>query len=811
MFQIQGVMGMGARNRLGKTLSMMALAAGLITVTPVVVLAQAAQRIELNLPAQDLNRALLSLADRAGIQIIYDSAKVQGLRSTAVSGSLTPQEALARMLEGTGYTYSQVSPGRLSLVEAPRGGGTTVLPTISVEGARVSQDLGRTEGIHSYASPVANVGSKTPAAIREIPQSVSVVTRDRMDDRNMTTLQEALSETTGVRVQNFDSTRADFYARGNKASIWRDGVKIPDSSFSLFEAGADLAIYDRVEVLRGPAGLFQGAGEPGGAINLVRKRPLDAFQLGGKASYGSWEFYRAEADVSTPLVESGKLRGRFVAVGEDRESFVDVYESQKRLAYGTLEADLTENTTFSLGSLYQTRDATAFSGNPIAYTNGQRVDLPRNLFIGVAWAKPTYDIYDNFAELEHRFEGGAVAKLSGRFVERTREGYASQVNTAINPTAGTVTLNVSDVLDVQSDYALDGNVSVPVTAFGQEQKFLFGADYNYGTLDRESGSANITNFNAFSPNHHYPKFSIPRTSFTQTDIEQIGTYSQARLKPGIDWMTFVLGGRVLWHDSVNTNKLTQQLTSSTRESAHFTPSAGVVVDLNKELSVYGSYAGIFQPQTELTPSQTFLPPREGEQYELGLKGEFMDGRLLTHLAVYQIEDTNRATTIQGCTGNFCSEAAGQVRSRGLDAEVSGEVQPGWKMFAGYNFNNSTYIKDPTNQGNVFNPFIPKHTLNLSTKYTFLSGPLQGFNFGGSMRAVGKIMTDNRGAPHDRFYEQPVAVFNAGVGYDFSEKLSIDFVVNNIFDREYYERLSNESRNNRWGEPRAAMLFVTAKW
>lgn len=801
---------MGAKNRLGAALSMMALAAGLMTATPAAVLAQTTQRIELNLPGQDLNRALLSLADRAGIQIVYDSAKVQGLRSTAVSGSLTPQEALARMLEGTGYTYSQIAPGRLSLVEVPRGSGAAVLPTISVEGARVSQDLGRTEGVRSYASPIANVGSKTPATIREIPQSVSVVTRDRMDDRNMTTLQEALSETTGVRVQNFDSTRADFYARGNKASIWRDGVKIPDSSFSLFEAGADLAIYDRVEVLRGPAGLFQGAGEPGGAVNLVRKRPLSDFQLGGKGSYGSWEFYRAEADVSNPLVESGKLRGRFVAVGEDRESFVDVYESQKRLAYGTIEADLTENTTLSFGSLYQIREATAFSGNPLSYTNGQRIDLPRNLFIGVAWAKPTYEIYDNFAELEHRFEGGTVAKLSGRFVERSGEGKRLQVDTAINPTTGNVTMRMLDQLDVQSDYALDGNVSVPVRAMGQEQKFLFGADYNYGTLDRDSGQATRT-MNAFAPNHNLPEFDIPRTSFTQTDIEQFGTYVQARLKPGIDWMTFVLGGRLLWHNSVATNRLTQQQTSSLSESGHFTPSAGVVVDLTREVSAYASYAGIFQPQSELTPSQSFVAPREGEQYEVGLKGEFMDGKLLMHVAAYQIEDTNRATAIQGCSGSFCSEAAGLVRSQGFEAEVSGEPLAGWKLFAGYGFNYSTYVQDATNQGAVFNPFAPKHTLNLSTKYTFLSGPLQGFNVGGGMRAVSKIMTDNRGAPYDRFYEQPVAIFNAGVGYEFSEKLSINLVINNIFDREYYERLSNEARNNRWGEPRAAMLFVTAKW
>ena len=249
------------------------------------------------------------------------------------------------------------------------------------------------------------------------------------------------------------------------------------------------------------------------------------------------------------------------------------------------------------------------------------------------------------------------------------------------------------------------------------------------------------------------------------------------------------------------------ISSDVQINGKFTPFAGLIVDVLPHVSVYGSYSSIFEPQTDRTPAGNIVEPREGNQYEVGTKVELMDGALIGHLAAYWIEDKNRVTTIDNCTGN-CAEAAGVVRSQGIEAEVSGEILPGMQALVGYAYTNTKYVEDNRNQGNVFAQDIPKHMLNLSGRYSFSGEDLGGLSIGGNLRVMSSYFYANNDV---RVTQEGFAILDAFVGYELTNNFSAQFAVNNITDEVYYERLGGTTRNNRWGAPRSVMFTLRGEF
>ncbi|MBP5856545.1 TonB-dependent siderophore receptor [Marivibrio halodurans] len=778
-----------------------------ISFEPGAQLAQAeGENVTFDIPAQPLTSALAAFGRQSGLQVTVDGAIARGHDAPDVHGSMTAEEALRRLIAGSGLTY-QRDGGTIALRRRVGENGTMQLDPITVEGQGHALDPGRTEDTGSYAGSQVSVGSKMPMSIREIPQSVSVVTRQRMEDEDLVSLQDAMERTTGVRVQYWDDDRASFSARGHDASLLRDGV--PVTHMTNFTAAPDLVAYDRIEVLRGPAGLFHGAGEAGGSINLVRKRALEDARIKGSAQAGSWNNYRGEVDVTGALVESGRLRGRLAGSYQDKESFIDIYDQQESVIYGTVEGDLTPATTLSVGGIYFEQDKHQFQGIPIAYTTGEMVELPRHSNLGHDWSRGNESASDLFVEVEHGFDNGVDLTLSGRHVERDRDGFVSYVTSGIDRATGTVSSQAWEFIAGSEDTSFDANIAAPTRFFGQQQEFLVGADYTLADHRSQWGSSAAFRTDAFAPDHHFPLSTIRGfSSDWEEDTEQIGAYGQANIKPGLDWLTLVAGGRFTWWDYVNTNNAAGTTTSDVTVSGEFTPKLGVVADVTEELSTYASYAAIFEPQTNLDPSGEVIDPREGEQFEVGVKGEFMDGRLLAHLAAYQIEDKNRATQIDGCVGPLCAEAAGLVRSRGVEMEVSGSPAPGWQAMAGYAYTYATYVDDPTNQGEVFASYIPKHMVNLSATYSFEGGALDGLSLGGGGRFMSSYFDVSGG---NRYTQDAYALFDARVGYDLTKEVSAQFAVKNLLDEEYFERLGGVSRNNYWGTPRSYMLTLRGEW
>ncbi|MBI3908281.1 MAG: TonB-dependent receptor plug domain-containing protein, partial [Pseudomonas fluorescens] len=235
--------------------------------------------VNVDVPAQSLASALRQLGQQTNLQILYSQDMVNGIKSTAVSGNMEAEQALKTLLLGSGINF-QLNGNTVSLVPAAGDSSALQLGATSITGVALGPT---TEGSHSYTSDEVTIG-KGNIKLKDIPQSVSVVTRQRMDDQNLNSLQDALRQVTGVTIKTYNSGSSlnDIYMRGFLVDqVQVDGVSQPTGQGDM-ATSFDLAMYDRIEVLRGPSGLYQGAGEPGGTINVVRKRALSKFALGGE-------------------------------------------------------------------------------------------------------------------------------------------------------------------------------------------------------------------------------------------------------------------------------------------------------------------------------------------------------------------------------------------------------------------------------------------------------------------------------------------------------------------------------------------------
>src|SRR5471032_929808 len=317
----------------------LALAALLATGAQLPAQAAAPATISYTIPAGPLAAALNRYAQQSGVSIAIDASKVQGLTTAGLQGSYAIDEGFAVLLRGSGYAIGKTATGYV-LVAAPvptSAAASSVaversMPAITVIGQ--AEQGATTEGSGSYTARAISLG-KGEQAMKDIPQSVSVLTRQRLDDQGITDLREAVNNVTGVVGVHGVGPGVVITARGFQIDQWQyDGVPIDRNTYALGNWGKEnMAIYDRLEVLRGASSLLQGTGSPGGSVNLVRKRPLATRQFAVTARAGSWDHYGAQFDASSPLNAEGTLRGRAVIDEDDSHSFVDQVWSKSRTLY----------------------------------------------------------------------------------------------------------------------------------------------------------------------------------------------------------------------------------------------------------------------------------------------------------------------------------------------------------------------------------------------------------------------------------------------------------------------------------------------
>lgn len=722
-----------------RSLSRSALALALqgILLASVAVQAAQADSRHYELAAGPLEESLNSFAQAAGITLPFDPALVQGKRAPALRGDYDVHEGLSRLLNDSNLSVMRSASGNYLLV--PRGGDTGALElgATNISGLNLGAT---TENSSSYTTGAMQTATKLPLSLRETPQSVTVITRQRMDDQGMRSLDDVVQATPGLRLAAARPANSEFFARGFPiTNLMFDGL--PTTYNADWVATADLAPYDRVEVVRGATGMMQGAGNPSAAINMVRKRPTQVFQASITASAGSWDNYRSELDVSGPVNDSGTLRGRFVGAYHDKDSYQDYAGRERGVFYGVSEYDLSDSTTLTLGASDQNDNNNINWGGLPVNPNGSHMGFSRSKTFGYSWSHQDIDNKTLFAELDQRFDNdwrlhlGASKnwsefKMMGAVLERNNDAtYRQRV------------FNQGRDFD-QSTY--DFFASGPFALLGRQHELVVGASKRQLKTEAVGGTVFVDNIdiNRFNPSG-LARPSVPDVYTLSEKVDQEGLYVTTRWNLA-DPLKVILGARLDWYDATSIyDQINDQYYTSgkTREVRHLTRYAGVIYDLDDNHSVYASYTDIFQPQTEKNGDGGGIKPITGENYEVGIKGEYFGGALNASASVFQIDQLNRAAEVadaRTCTfipvGAYgCYEAAGKVRSQGVELEINGALTPNWQVGAGYTFAQAKYEKDAdaAKEGTLFDTDVPRHMFKASTTYR-LQGELNRWRIGANL-------------------------------------------------------------------------------
>lgn len=752
--------------------------------------------------AQPLGDALVAFGRQSGWQVSVDPALVAGRTSPGVTGAADAEAALSQLLDGSGLIWRKTD-ATSAVIERIDAGGAMQLGAVTVQGqAARSPDPDATEGSRAYAVKRASVGQKGATSLREIPQQISVISHARIEEQNVTRLEDAMKTTTGMTVLQTDPGRGAIFVRGFELDTFSiDGL--PASVSSAYGSQPDMFMFDRIEVLRGPSGLYGGAGEPGGTVNLARKRALA--EPGGSASLsiGSWSTYRGEADVTSALTDDKRVRGRLVAAYDNRESFVDLTESESKLVYGTVEIDLTPDTTLSFALSRDEKDKVPNVGLP-AYANGTFLDVERSTYVGADWNRFDSTETQGLVELEHRLASGGEIKAAARAIDRETDFKYAFSGTTVPVGGSSVTMRATERHYEEQGLATDLHITQPVQAWGLTHTFTAGVDYRITDSSLAAGTSTLGSFAL--GNTAIPESTIPITSNTDTTLEQGALYGEARIKP-VAPLTLIFGGRVMGYDLDLANTISGA-ESGKSDSGVFIPFAGAVLDLTDEISTYASYSEAFQPQSNTTVGGSLIDPRESKQVEVGLKGAFLDDRLIGQLGVYRLVDRNRAMTDPDNTS--FSISAGKVVVKGIDAEITGSVTENLELFAGYAYILSETRADASGVGATFSNWTPKHTLNLRARYSFDDGALEDVWVAGGARLVSSYYGQN--TTGTRWVQDGYALFDAQVGYAISENVDATLTLNNIFDKTYYARAgSNGTVFNYYGDPFNALFKITARF
>lgn len=686
---------------------------------------------------------------------------------------------------------------------------------VELETVRVAApERNMTEGSDTYAGGDSSAATGLDLTPRETPQSMSSVTHAQMEDFGLHTTNDALKQSTGVTVEEVESDRTLYTARGFEVTNFLvDGIGIPFVYHNNVVGSQDTAIYDRIEVLRGANGLMSGTGNPAASVNFVRKRPTDepGARLGLTA--GSWDKYRFDGDVDGALNDSGTLRGRLVTAHEDRESYLDRLEREQSVAYGVLEFDLTDDTTLALGHSHQVTDTDSplWGALPLYRTDGSATDYDRHTSTSTDWAYWDNEYSNSFLELHQRLGAGWQLQATLEHRRTTSDSQLFYVYGTPDPTTPG-----SDLFAYPSQYEKDTRQDIadlrakgPFELGGRMHELVAGGTYWEVDLEDESNygqgiGTEIEPLEEWTGDYPKPPFTAG-TEGSDITFRQKSAFAAARFSLA-DPLALLAGGRLI---SVDYNGESYGVSRDTRYSNETVPYAGLVYDLTDTWSIYGSHTEIFQPQTEVDINRDFLDPVDGVSQEVGFKAAFPGRELDLTLAAFEIEQNNVAEPVGAIPGSSDTFYEGRegLTSRGYEIDLQGELLNGLQVAAGF-----TRFNLNDRDGDRARPFVPEKVARLTTAWR--PAFMERLKLGASARwqddtrrHQGTATTGpNSGEPiHTR--QDAYTLIDLMGQYDITDRVTARLNVNNVTDEKYIRSLYWADQGY-YGAPRHGEISVT---
>ncbi|MET0229885.1 MAG: TonB-dependent siderophore receptor [Rhodanobacteraceae bacterium] len=667
----------------------------------------------------------------------------------------------------------------------------------------------------SYTVDESSSATKLPLSLRETPQSVTVITREALDDRDLTSLRQVLDSTTGIYSNQYDTERVLFYSRGFVIdNLMYDGVPaISNFNTGSIDETLDTALYDRIEVVRGATGLMTGAGSPSASINLVRKHadsrePHASFDV----SAGSWNAYRGEADVSTPLNADGSVRARGVAVYEDTESYQNLYRKKTKVLYGIVDMDVTSSTLLSIGFDWQdnTPRGNTWGSFPLFLADGTLADWPRSVTTATDWTFWNRRTENAFAELRQSFDNGWAlsSTLSWR---RYREDVALFYMYGFpDPATGEGLEPFAYRSDGKiTETSLDVYANGPFDLFGRTHELVVGYDgsraANTGHEAEPGELADPGNFFEWDGSYPKPAFSA-MYPLNDIDTDQNGLYAAARFSL-TDPLKLIAGARYsTWQ--VDSFYLYDTPVNSKYDYDKLIPYTGLVFDIAEHYSLFASYTSIFKPQNSRDISGHYLDPVDGQSFEAGIKGEHFDKRLNTSLTLFETRQNNVAGPVFDPEtgepvllpdGSQVTRAIDGTRTRGFEFEAAGRLNEEWQATFGW----SRYVMHDGDR-NPVRTFIPATLIRGFATWTPTWMPKLALGGGVNWQSRSSTFV---GTPDGGtiLHQGDVTDLNLMARYAFTPQLSLQLNASNLLDRKYY--VLDEFDNTYYGAPANGTLTL----
>ncbi|WP_312051023.1 TonB-dependent siderophore receptor [Acinetobacter schindleri] len=672
---------------------------------------------------------------------------------------------------------------------------TQQLPTITVTAESEQSELS-SEQSKAYIIQNSSTASKLNIPLKETPQTVNVLTRQQLDDFALDNTRDVLRNTPGIIVSNQETERTSYLARGFEISnVLVDGVGIPLEGYNYNNDNPDSFLFDRVEVVKGANALNNGIGDPGATINMIRKRPTSDPQTAFNASYGSWNTQRYEVDVSSPLTQDGKVRGRVFGYQQTGDSYLDRYELEKNGIGAVVEADITDTTLLTAGYTETNHkpNGVNWGSNPLINTEGEQLSYSRNYNYSPSWAHWDSNIKSYFAELEQKLGGDWTAKLTydEKRTQRDSKLLFLSGKPGANGTSGIFLypgMYIDDNKEQQASLSFSGTYPL----WGQRHEASLGYVWAKNRLD-ELGYAGsfvnplTTDLASFTPEE--PSWDMSKTS-GEMHIRQKNQslYAATRLHLNDD-LKLLLGANYVQAESSGSS----YGKDTVYDEDKVLPYAGLTYNFSPEYTGYLSYTSIFRPQTTKADDGSINKPIEGESYEVGVKGSWLDDKLTATMAVFRTEQSNYPLRDSDGIPTLRTTQVSDLRSQGYEFGLAGQLTDHFNLSFGYT---QFSLKDLINGGDA-RTFNPTQSFNLLTTYQVPQIPKLKLGLGVQWQdqtyldvpeaTANGVITQKAGVIEQDAY----ALVNLMASYELNEHMTLQANGNNLTNEKYLFNFPNQ--------------------
>ncbi len=781
---------------------------------PVAVSAAPGQNYQI--PAGSLDSALNAFARRAGVLLSFDPQVTAGRTSAGLNGEYPVQQGFARLLAGSGLRAVQASDGSFRIEQAPAlKEGQVELGDVNINSSsQVDSPVGPVGG---YVAKRTRVGTKTDASILETPQSISVVSREQMDARGVTTVEQALRYTPSVSVPYGYDPRYDWVSlRGfdSKSSTFVNGLLMSRGTYGMMRP--DTYLLERVEVLRGPASVLYGQSEPGGVINLVSKRAPDKPLHQVSVRAGSDELAELAADFGGPLDDQGTLAYRVTMLGNDMNGQVDKTDNQRQAFAPTLTWRPNDDTELTVLATYQKDDGNFAFSRAFAPELMQAFRLKDNRDPDFYEGDPNFNKFERTHaslgyELSHRLNDVWSLRQNVRY-ENMNYDYRYLNNIGVRFDGRTLTRS-SNVKDEQfGAWSMDNQAEAIFDTGPVSHDLLLGVDWRRLDNHEISRLGTGPTLDLYNPQYGLDVPLPAKDSDNDILRRQTGFYAQDQIKFDEHW-NLLLGGRYDIAKGNTTNNLNGSRVS--RDDEAFTGRVGLVYVADNGLAPYVSYSESFNPTTATDPvtNQPF-EPETGKQYEAGIKYQPEGSRSFVSVAVFDITKQNVVST----NPNNITEVrqVGEVRSKGFEIEALASLAEGLDLTANYSRTDARVQKSVNAwEEDTRMPYVPRESAGAWLDYTHPSGPLAGLGAGFGARYTGETSYTGRNALFGLYGPRIINVETGGYTlFDASLHYKIDglkLAVNasNLDDKEYFSSCTEQACY--FGYGRTVTASATYDW